>query len=355
MNDLELKELLDSIETPPVDLSGRILDALRSRRKRSFPKKRILAAALAGSAALVGARQFYEYVLVGTDGSVEEALVASSSTVAADSSEQNGPLWEPERRSYRDFVLRLTPGGGMGYEGIMVDPDDGVFSSYRDLWTLLSRADVPLPAPAALPEGSLFEFALMQLYFPEKISGLPQKELLDGGNGYYFQVFELPESILQSIDRYEASFSCGDTVFDVTAGLSVDEEKLFAPGSAKPEKVKLGDRKAVYLNDAPNQGDRTVFFTGKIRGASYIRGFALGTAERDGPRLADWQSGGRDREAFAYRYFYCAVSSRTADREALLEFAQNMAVPAPGSEAPDVPTAKTPHPDAGSAGLLFSF
>lgn len=345
MSDQELKTLLDTIETPPADLTGRVLDALRSRKRR-FPKGRLLAAALAASAALVGAGRFYEYVMVGADGTVEEARVASSTAEAADGFAEKfaepkhvRPDRTPECRSFRDFALQLHPDGGMGYGSPILRADEPPMGSYAGLWDVLSRAAAALPAPASVPEGFEYRAASAFLYLPPELLNLPQKELFDGGNGFFYQVFQFPESIRENVSGYHVQFTRGDAMIDVQVSLSGEKEKLFAPGEAKRETVNLGGRRAVYVDGAPEEGTLTIFFTGKIPAVSYIDPFDLGAAERGKGQLAPWASDA-DPKPQTYRYYSCDISATGVDRETLLEFARNMAVPAPGSKAPDVPAAE---------------
>lgn len=346
MSDQELKTLLDTIETPPADLTGRVLDALR-RRKRRFPKGRLLAAALAASAALVGAGRFYEYVMVGADGAVEEARMASSSVSPAkewvkSARPENRPARVPEQRSYLDFSLRLDPQGAIGYTDPSMSRQNGELESYGDLWDVLSGAKVGLPAPAELPQNWAFENGFAAFFFPPELLDLPQKELFDGGNGFLFQVFQLPESIRENVDSYWAAFSCGDALFTVEAGLSEQEEKLIAPGEAKREIVELGGRKAVYVDDSLDGRKQVVFFTGKIPAVPYADPFDLGAAERENDPLTPWRQDAPRAKPRKYKYFYCTVSAQDADRETLLEFANSLTVPASGSDAPDVPNAEEP-------------
>lgn len=344
MSDQELKTLLDTIETPPADLTGRVLDALR-RRKRRFPKGRLLAAALAASAALVGAGRFYEYVMVGADGTVEEARVASSSTAASWKKFASPEIrfeCQPEQRSYLDFSLCLDPQGAISYTNPIMSRQNGALESYGELWDVLAGAKTGLPAPAKLPQGWAFENGFAAFFFPPELLDLPQKELFDGGNGFFFQVFQLPESIRENVDSYWAAFSCGDALFTVEAGLSKQEEKLISPGEAKREIVELGGRRAVYVDDSLDGRKQMVFFTGKIPAVPYADPFDLGAVERENDPLTPWGLDAPRAKPGKYKYFYCTVSAQNADRETLLEFANSLTVPASGSDAPDVPNAEEP-------------
>lgn len=338
MSDEELKRLLGGIETPDADLTAPVLGALRARgRKRRFSTFHVLAAALVGAAVLLGARQFYAYIAIGADGSIEEAQVAASSEAPAGEMEESpGPNFWPEEETPLELYLSIDPQGcyAYGFPGTQ-EP-----LSLTEMWELIADAKLSLPFPKSFPEG--FRDAGGGAYFsipPEVLDMDIPAECLDGGNGFYFQKLEFPELILQYPDWYTLWLTDGDRSISFDVRLRREAEKTIASGSAKSERVKAAGLDAVYIEEPPDAfsplGTRKVFLTGKIPKTPYITPSRLGAEEREARGISMIED--RRKKVSFYRYYSCTIETEGVDRETLLAFAESIVFPEPGDAPPAFP------------------
>lgn len=335
MSDQELKILLDTIETPPADLTGPVLDKLRGRKKKRFSTTHLLIAALLAAGALLGARQFYQYVMIGADGSIEEAQVcASREAPMGESEDVPEPAFWPEPTSPTDYYLKVDPDGVGGCSS----PSTTEPISVSRLWELVADTPLKLPFLGKCPEGfSNGCGGVMSFYLSPEMADLAATEWIDAGNGFYFQRFRLPDIIWQNLDWYGFVLEEGERRIDFDVQLTGEEDKMLATGAAKSEKIKIGKLKAIYVEEPPDefspQGQTKVFFTGKLPKTPYIYGFDIGGKDREARGIVE----SRETRERAYRYYACTLTCQGLDRETVLEIAQSVVFPEPGQPSPDFP------------------
>lgn len=334
MSDQELKALLDTIETPPADLTGPVLDKLRGRKKKRFSTASLLLAALIGAGMLLGARQFYQYIMIGADGSTEEAQVCASEVALAESL-QHGiePDFWPEPAEPTDYYLMVAPDGVRGCSS----PSTTDALPVSRLWELVADMPLKLPFLGKCPKGFTDGCGGTQFYISPDMADLPTAEWIDAGNGFYSQRFRLADTIWKNLDWYSFVLENEDRRIDFDVQLTDRQEKMLISGGAKSEKIKIGGLKAVYVEEPPDEfsplGQTKVFFTGKIPETPYIYGFDLGVEDR---KARGMEEDGGIRE-YTYRYYACTLTCEGLDRETVLETAQSIVFPEPGQSSPDFP------------------
>lgn len=331
-----IKEHLGKVRTPEYDIQLALADRIRHPRRFAGKSVLIMAAVMIGIFGLIGAGTYYEWKSFGFDGSVSDGSAAPTDTSLSEDTEfsstvtQELSLDPSELQPGEVLIVTHLQDGSQSSANAAC----GVFrtDSEQALQDMLLLCSIPYAIPTQLPDGYVFDEAVVQFYADADMLNTPSESLTVEGEQEKTirQAIKLPDGYQKNIqDIYVGYVNSSGEFIRMTISLAAASWNVSfgAPDTAYSEKLNLdGYNQALLICDESRKNGSyySLAMNSDIPVVTAVNLMDLGQMERN---AAAGIEGNREPFEETYDQLAYYIESSAIEKEELLRFVDGLQRP----------------------------